>query len=98
MLKLSMVVSEPCMGQDSLRCSLYLSSNVLTDSQMYTLFFVNPVTSIPVYNTTFVLYGIIVLGRYKNVLDGSVAPEVSVHAIHTTYPFEAFAQTFLHMV
>ena len=48
---------------------------------------VNAVTSIPVFNTTFVLYGVLVLEGYKYGLDGSVASEVSVvDATLTAYP------------
>ena len=56
----------------------------------------NPVTSVLVYNNIFVLYGVLVLGRYKYVLDGSLGSEVSVDAILSTYPSDAFAKNFCY--
>ena len=57
------------------------------------LIVVKPVTSTPIYNTTFVLYGIFVLGGNKYVIGGSIAFKVIIDAIITKQFFGGFTKT-----
>ena len=82
------------MGKGSWRFSLYFSPNVLSRFSNVPFIAINPVKSIPVYNTTFVLYWVLVLVGYKYDLDGSGASEVCVDAICPISSFDAFAKTF----
>ena len=55
---------------------------------------VNSVTYLPVYNITFMLHGVLVLGAHQYFLDGTFASEVCVDVILTAYPFDAFEKAF----
>ena len=52
------------------------------------------VTLIAVYDATFVVLGVLVLGFHKYLFDGSVALEVNLYAILTTYLFDTFGYSF----
>ena len=52
------------------------------------------VTLIAVYDATFVVLGVLVLGFHKYLLDGGVALEVNLYAILTTYLFDTFGYSF----
>ena len=52
------------------------------------------VTLIAVYDATFVVLGILVLGFHKYLLDGGVALEVILYAILTMYLFDTFGYSF----
>ena len=49
------------------------------------------VTLIAVYDATFVVLGVLVLGFHKYLPDGGVALEVNLYAILTTYLFDTFS-------
>ena len=69
-LKLSRDTSWPVVfwwfmiGDGAFICSLNLSPKVLPDSSNVLFFTIYPSTSVPVYNPTFLEYGVPVLGMY----------------------------------
>ena len=52
------------------------------------------VTLMAVYDATFVILGVLVLGFHKYLFDGGVALEVNLYAIPTTYLFDTFGYSF----
>ena len=58
------------------------------------LFFtVNDSTLVTVYYPTLLFLGVLVLGPYQHLLEGTVSLEVSFYSILGTYVFDAFPQT-----
>ena len=92
MLKLSSVIVSPVhcmclwMGEGCFRHSFLLSPRVLAVSQVIAL--------VTVYDTTFVVLGVLVLRLHEYLFDGGVALEVNLYTILITYLFDTSGYSF----
>ena len=100
MLKLSSVMVWPVcckcpwIGEGCLRCSFF-SLPKGPCCFPYVLFIAIQVFAlVAVYNSTFVVLGVLVLGLHNYLFDGGVTLEVNLYTIPTTYMFNTFHSSF----
>ena len=98
MLKLSSVMVWPVcckcpwIGEGCLRCSFLLSPRVLAVSPLFIA--IQVFALVTVYNSTFVVLGVLVLVLHKYLFDGGVTLKVNLYTILTTYLFNTFHNSF----